>query len=283
MNNDFLLSGIYHLIGQEDSSDYDRAYASARCPTNFGAATGPPIHDELVASMQGVVPSLDMDIFEKPKRPLTAYNIFFKDERKNLLQELPVREKGKPKDSRGKIGFAALARAVAKRWKDIDSTKKTHYGRLADKEKIRYSTEMGKWKKWKKWNSVLNAAGSSASVPENNQGEQNVVQDLVKRAFLLGAGCTNTNEAAQAPMQQAPFQEKAVRADTEMGQGTEMKNNSEICPTTAFSPSSSRTVLPSPLSSIVPVAAIQEEQEFQHLAENLGGAGVEFLIETFRE
>ena len=83
----------------------------------------------------------------RPKRPLSAYNLFFQAERERILRYAPERPEGKPRRSHGKIGFAALARAIAERWKNIEAWERKMYDSKAAQEKLRYTTEMEHWKK----------------------------------------------------------------------------------------------------------------------------------------
>lgn len=107
----------------------------------------------------------------KPKRPLSAYNLFFKDERERILNSLPGKEgkseeeddskihakpeedekdpqgadpkggKGK-KTPHGKIGFESLAKLIGKRWQELDSAEVDKYKKLADEDAKRYKLEM---------------------------------------------------------------------------------------------------------------------------------------------
>ena len=80
---------------------------------------------------------------EKPKRPLSAYNIFFKDERERLLETMKASSHSNPSE---KLGFAAMARTVAVRWREVDPTQKAYYDHLASLDQRRYKIEMDKWK-----------------------------------------------------------------------------------------------------------------------------------------
>jgi hypothetical protein len=84
---------------------------------------------------------------DKPKRPLSSYNLFFQNERKEILRATPEREGVKPRRSHGKIGFADLARNIAANWKSIDPESRSHFNKLAAKDKERYKSEMDEWKK----------------------------------------------------------------------------------------------------------------------------------------
>lgn len=71
----------------------------------------------------------------KPKRPLTAYNIFFKEQRQRILAE-----------SNGSSGgFAELARNIASRWKKIDPIDHKICCQKAVEDKQRYQQEMMEW------------------------------------------------------------------------------------------------------------------------------------------
>jgi len=77
-----------------------------------------------------------------PRRPLTAYNIFFRFERAKVLG-LPLdfkiggirQEKKRPhRKTHGKIPFVELARHVSQKWKNLDQEKKAYFENLAKEE-----------------------------------------------------------------------------------------------------------------------------------------------------
>jgi len=117
----------------------------------------------------------------KPKRPLSAYNFFFREERSRILDSLPKshpkkkkkkgadesgdEEEKKVKDSKerkpvkgdkdydqvgddgkkiphGKIGFENLAKLIGKRWQELDADGSERYKKLADEDMARYKKEM---------------------------------------------------------------------------------------------------------------------------------------------
>jgi HMG (high mobility group) box len=69
---------------------------------------------------------------DKPKRPLSAYNIFFADVRQNLIDE--------------RLGFGSLARTVAEKWKNLDPILKEPYEHKAKLERENYNIELARWK-----------------------------------------------------------------------------------------------------------------------------------------
>uniref|UniRef100_A0A7S3DRI8 HMG box domain-containing protein n=1 Tax=Entomoneis paludosa TaxID=265537 RepID=A0A7S3DRI8_9STRA len=77
----------------------------------------------------------------RPKRSLTAYNWFFRAQRQILLQELPDRTSRKPRNSHGKLGFAAMARCIAGQWKTLSDAEKLPYALLAQRDAARYQRE----------------------------------------------------------------------------------------------------------------------------------------------
>ncbi|KAL7561625.1 hypothetical protein ACA910_001492 [Epithemia clementina (nom. ined.)] len=85
---------------------------------------------------------------ERPKRPLSAYNLFFQDERVRMLATRPVRPKGAPLcQGHGKIGFAEMAKTIAAQWNAIAPDVKRKYKAMARGEKIRYKQREAHWKK----------------------------------------------------------------------------------------------------------------------------------------
>eukprot|EP00977_Amphora_coffeiformis_P028826 scaffold37376_cov229-Amphora_coffeaeformis.AAC.2 len=86
---------------------------------------------------------------ERPKRPLTAYNFFFHDERQKLLEELPERRTpGSRKKGRGhgKIAFADMAKVISTKWRTISIERMIYYTNLANQDKFRYREQMHAFK-----------------------------------------------------------------------------------------------------------------------------------------
>jgi HMG (high mobility group) box len=107
---------------------------------------------------------------DKPKRPLSAYNIFFKEERERILEKLPdsvpkeeiaqddaIGDKKKKrrgaicndhvsgnikKKPHGKIDFQSLAKIVGKRWQSLDEDELQLYKAKANADMKRYRDEM---------------------------------------------------------------------------------------------------------------------------------------------
>jgi hypothetical protein len=85
---------------------------------------------------------------DMPKRPLSAYNLFFKSERQRIVSSV-TKGKPMPKTRRGKslgIGFAGMARNIAGKWKIIPNADKTVFEEEARIEKARYRKEIAVWR-----------------------------------------------------------------------------------------------------------------------------------------
>jgi len=75
-----------------------------------------------------------------PKRPLSAYNLYFQAERTNILQRA---------GDGPRIGFEGLGKIIGKQWRDLGSIDKTVYDKLAEKDSERYRKEMDSYHEMK--------------------------------------------------------------------------------------------------------------------------------------
>lgn len=107
---------------------------------------------------------------DKPMRPLSAYNMFFQNQRERIvagktgdptpeeikqsvMKMLTSKTRGpKRRQDRvihGQISFGDLARTIAAKWKAIDPELKAIYNHYAAQEKVRYRKEVVIWKEKK--------------------------------------------------------------------------------------------------------------------------------------
>jgi len=70
-----------------------------------------------------------------PKRPLSAYNLYFQAERTKIIAN--QQEGNGPR-----IGFEGLGKIIGKQWRDLSSADKKDYEKLAEKDSERYRKEM---------------------------------------------------------------------------------------------------------------------------------------------
>jgi hypothetical protein len=100
---------------------------------------------------------------DKPKRPLSAYNIFFQLERDRIVNEeeerlftrddvakvrvVAVADMPKRKDRKihGKIAFVDLARSIGMKWKSLPDQEKEVFYERARVEKERYDLKVATW------------------------------------------------------------------------------------------------------------------------------------------
>eukprot|EP00978_Attheya_sp_CCMP212_P000901 scaffold1948_cov52-Attheya_sp.AAC.4 len=121
---------------------------------------------------------------DKPKRPLSAYNIFFRSERKLLVQK--GRDLGSGASKTPQMGFAGMARHVAGKWNTLDASERRPFIELAIKEKVRYQASVTKWKELQNRNALEEI---HAPHPEEKEGDPPSLESL----GLLSADSTDSN------------------------------------------------------------------------------------------
>jgi hypothetical protein len=112
-----------------------------------------------------------------PKRPLSAYNLFFQHERNQLKAEqhsqaaADAKAKSKKTGTKRKhekvsgIGFAPLAKLVAARWKSLDAESKAPFEERAAVDKARYDKAVAIWRVKDNKKKALKKAGKLVAAP----------------------------------------------------------------------------------------------------------------------
>lgn len=76
-----------------------------------------------------------IDTFGEPKRPLNAYNIFFRHYRQELLS------------IHGKVGFEEMGKSIGAKWKSMGKADRAPFLQMAEQEKKVYKEAMKEYKK----------------------------------------------------------------------------------------------------------------------------------------
>eukprot|EP00934_Nitzschia_sp_Nitz4_P007073 Nitzschia sp. Nitz4//scaffold164_size50480//47139//48356//NITZ4_007010-RA/size50480-snap-gene-0.55-mRNA-1//1//CDS//3329538098//7063//frame0 len=78
-----------------------------------------------------------------PKRPLSAYNLFFKSEQPVILAEYK-------REHDGEVDFPSIVKLVARRWRQLGDEDRLKYEEMAEKNSDEYRQELWEYQKGKK-------------------------------------------------------------------------------------------------------------------------------------
>jgi hypothetical protein len=107
-------------------------------PTSPAAAQQTPVQELLSVALASALAPVDAATRAKPKRPLSAYNMFFKEECDKKRSEK------KSKRKRGnKCSFQEMTARIGSKWRALDDEFKARYQQLADSDTERYKHERG--------------------------------------------------------------------------------------------------------------------------------------------
>lgn len=142
-------------------------------------------HFEYLAKMKRDIAKRERES-NKPKRPLSAYNLFFKAEREKILKE-----KRKP-------GFSDLAKEIATKWKALDAEDRKQFDEEVLRERRRYNAAFSQWKAQAKLDLKKSMAyqgqhtmplgkrvSTSASFVDQNEPDPTLLRNLSVQHHLL--------------------------------------------------------------------------------------------------
>ena len=163
---------------------------------------------------------------DMPRRPLSAYNLFFKTERLRIvasISEGPNRRLGRNGKTVG-VGFAGLARDIASKWKALSGAEKMVFEEQAKIEKVRYRKEMSVWRSIQAPKQKLKKQAADASLlPVTSTSA--AMEDLDHSAFDAS---DDTSQSLHQIMQDA------IRLASQCGKRSQLPQWGQS-PTTVFS------------------------------------------------
>jgi len=120
----------------------------------------------------------------RPKRALTAYNLFFKDFREQILADrqkdsrvsadnrgfkLDKRKRGCDSKMHHGVGFEEMGKIIGQKWKELDDQVRRMYELRAEAEKRRYRDELAEYRMNEKKKMEAKFASFQASLSEETK------------------------------------------------------------------------------------------------------------------
>lgn len=214
---------------------------------------------------------------ERPSRPLSAYNFFFRKERERLLEQNPTLVKT--------LGFKGMAKHLAKQWKGIDKQSRDRYNSLASHDKIRYSQELAEFQsEQEEFLARLDAEerasdGAFASEDEEKEKEAHVPpstskhpQEQQQAALVLPRAPTSIDASHLYRFLHNPRNvDPTRRLLTFPTPGSSTSTNGMVA-------SSAQRVSPFVESQASKPVSFDHEQSLKNMARKLGNEGIDFLL-----
>lgn len=126
-----------------EEQDRNRSRKLDDVPSTSGDVTSPVITHAKARKSKTTRVKKPKDM---PRRPLSAYNIFFREERERMLaahKETALASRADTDDPlpEAKIGFENMAKSIGKRWRGLGPMELERYRKLAAVDMARYRTE----------------------------------------------------------------------------------------------------------------------------------------------
>lgn len=108
---------------------------------------------------------------EKPRKCLTAFNLFFRDERDKVVNAIKAAGGVKKIQGSGKTFVTQMARMISAKWKATSEYDRCYYKLLETEDRHRFEAEMKVWRravdKLKSDHAVLLSFSDSMDLPES--------------------------------------------------------------------------------------------------------------------
>ena len=133
---------------------------------------------------------------QKPSRPLSAYNLFFHDERQRIQEEV-LTTTGK------KAQFTEVSKLVGSRWRSLSTQDKKYYQALAAKEKRRFALAILNWQ-----------IQQESITPENQETLQGPMPSVPEATTPSALSTAHTDKVHQNKYGTSPHLSYAYREPT---------------------------------------------------------------------